>query len=168
MDTINKTSKTETLYWIGGIREILWEGGILSKHIIWFDESIVKVSERQVFAHKTSIELSNMSSVHIPSVWIQRNIVYDCFIGSEKVPRFRFRIGNNEKVRKTSPRQLKTVEQDEHIVHRDEAEHPTQKGAIHLPRQIHIRISDIQTIGRREGIIHWVKAVVAKIPSHKK
>ena len=168
MNARNNPSLDEALYWIGAVSEILWEGGILSNYITWYNDLTAKVSERQVFDGMLSIELSPLSSVNIPDIWIQRNKVYDCFIGAEKNPRFRFRIGNNEKVKQISSKKTQSTPHDEHIVHHDEAENLERKRAVHLPRQIHIRVSGVQTIWKREGMMHWVRSVVSKLPTKKK
>lgn len=151
------------------VSEILREWGILSWHIVGFDIEKSEISKRQLYTDRTTIEIMPHHYINLPKEWLRRNTVYDCFIGAEKNPRFRFRIGNNEKIESISPNKITKQSRDEHFVHQDEAEQPIKtKWAIYQPKQIHIRESEQQTIGNREGIMHWVKKVVEKLPSRKK
>lgn len=79
------------------INGLFWPRWILSKYIVGFefDELILSISESQ--NNRVSIGLSELHSIDLPEVGIQKNTIYDCFIGSEKKPRIRFRTDQDGK-----------------------------------------------------------------------
>lgn len=146
---------------------LLGSEGILTPYIQWFEGMAPKISDRlQSEDRKTVyIELSPSHFIQLPSNWIEDGVVYECKIGWESEPRFRFRLGKNRKLHKLktnkNPRQT-DEHMDEHI-DTDQVDQVGSKGAYYKPRSIIISIADQQTIGKRERVMDNVKRIAVKL-----
>lgn len=168
MNTITNWSNSNTVLPITAMMDIFGADGVLAPYIVWFDSNDFKLSSRQIFSNKITLELWATSMVTFPKQWIRQDIVYDCFFGAEKTPRYRFRIGANKKALPVT-KNLTTVGTDEHATHQKIVDQRDQNPLVKFqPKMLHIVESTVDTLGKREKIISTVKRIARKIPSRTK
>ena len=168
MNTITNWGNSNILLPVTAMLAIFGADGVLAPYIVWFDSKNFKISSRQIFSNKITLELWTTSMVTFPKEWIRQGIVYDCFFGAEKTPRYRFRIGTNKKALPVT-KNLTTVNTDEHAAHQKIVDQRDQNPLVKFqPKMLHIVESTVDTLGKREKIISTVKRIARSMPSRTK
>lgn len=168
MNTINQWGSSNILLPVAAMMEIFGNNGVLAPYIVWFDSKNFKISARQIFQNKITLELWVMNMVTFPKEWIRQDIVYDCFFGAEQTPRYRFRIGANKKALPVT-KNLTTVGTDEHATGQKIVDQRDRNPLVKFqPKMLHIAVSTVDTLGKWEKIISTVKRIARKVTSRTK
>lgn len=169
MNALNKQLNRDLSSPVGSIIVLLAEWWVLNKYILWFDLSRIKESTRQPYEDRIMIELTPLHHITVPKNEIKSGIVYDCYVGGETIPRFRFRLWNKQKLTQSKS---KSITPDDHSNNVDDVttnDLPHRKWwIVHMPNIVHIKESPDQTIWKREKIMESVRAMVKKMPNRKK
>lgn len=159
------------------------EGWVLSDKILGIGDAVFVPSERhawfQVNQEYFSVQRDKKELwiISIPKKWIVSWMVYDVFFRSESQPRYRFRIGENTKVRAyhikstswktTDDMEMGDVGPLESVIEYQDRGKAGVYFSSHLTSPMHIKISSRQTIGKREAVMDAVKKVAARLSPHR-